>query len=59
MLATGQPRCRTIFFDIYPSYFRLSACWLDSAVGLAPLGPAQALCKTVNRFVMQLELFRV
>ncbi len=31
----------------------------DSAYGLTPSGPAQALFKTVNRFVMQLELFRV
>jgi hypothetical protein len=26
---------------------------------MTPLGPAQALFKTVNRFVLQLELFRV
>jgi hypothetical protein len=31
----------------------------DSAFGLTPSGPAQALFKTVNRFVLQLELFRV
>jgi hypothetical protein len=31
----------------------------DSTFGLTPSGPAQALFKTVNRFVLQLELFRV
>lgn len=27
-------------------------------MSLAPIGPAQALFKTANRFVLQLELFR-
>lgn len=40
MLARHPLKSRTIFFDIYPSYFRLPAPWLDSVVGLAPLGPA-------------------
>jgi hypothetical protein len=31
----------------------------DSAFGLTPSGPAQALFKTVNRVVLQFELFRV
>ncbi|HEY4468198.1 MAG TPA: hypothetical protein VGN53_10625, partial [Klebsiella sp.] len=31
----------------------------DSAFGLTPSGPAQALFKTINRFVLQLESFRV
>jgi hypothetical protein len=31
----------------------------DSAFGLTPSGPAQALFKTVNRFALQLELFWV
>ncbi|TKV20919.1 hypothetical protein FDX22_10070 [Citrobacter sp. TBCS-14] len=31
----------------------------DSPFGLTPSGPAQALFKTVNRFVLQLKLFRV
>ncbi|QBG08714.1 hypothetical protein DA718_16705 [Klebsiella huaxiensis] len=31
----------------------------DSASGLTPSGPTQALFKTLNRFVLKLELFRV
>jgi hypothetical protein len=31
----------------------------DSAFGLTLSGPAQALFKTINRFVLQLELFWV
>ncbi|MBF8458504.1 hypothetical protein FMJ27_21935 [Klebsiella michiganensis] len=34
------------------------AVLLGSSMSLAPTGPAQALFKTVNRFVLQLELFR-
>ncbi|MBE0134254.1 hypothetical protein FOT91_17420 [Klebsiella michiganensis] len=34
------------------------AVLLGSSMSLAPIGPAQALFKTVNRFVLQLELFR-
>ncbi|MGV8301854.1 hypothetical protein ACV34B_32860, partial [Pseudomonas aeruginosa] len=34
------------------------AVLLGSSMSIAPTGPAQALFKTVNRFVLQLELFR-
>ena len=35
------------------------AVLLGSSMSIAPTGPAQALFKTVNRFVLQLELFWV
>ncbi|AVE80266.1 hypothetical protein MC52_006680 [Klebsiella michiganensis] len=60
---------------LYPSYSRSHGRWLRSFTRItypskligritrpeaSPLtGPAQALFKTVNRFVLRLELFRV
>ncbi len=45
------------YLRIYPSYFQLLVRWQYSASSLR--GTAQALCKTVNRVVLQRDLFRV
>lgn len=46
---------------VYPSYFKFHVRWRQVTrpiQGLAPSGLAQALFKTVNYFILQLELFR-
>ncbi|HBW42856.1 MAG TPA: hypothetical protein DEF84_19025 [Leclercia adecarboxylata] len=57
MLATRRRKCHTIFFAVYPSYFKLPARWLSSLTQDTYFGKLPGI-RCVAAF-MQLELFRV